>query len=79
MKLNTILIIDDEESLRHMLSILLKKEGYEVASIGSAEEGLKALEATPYDLVLCDVRMKGWMVSSFFAKSATAPMCPPWS
>ncbi len=59
MKLRSILIIDDEESLRHMLSILLKKEGYDVASVGGAEEGLKVIAAKPPDVVLCDVRMKG--------------------
>jgi two-component system response regulator AtoC len=59
MKLNKILIIDDEDSLRHMLSILLKKEGYEVSMTGTAEEGLRAIEQGRFDLVLCDVRMKG--------------------
>src|SRR5690606_32889138 len=48
-----------EDSLRHMLSILLKKEGYEVSMTGTAEEGLRAIEQGRFDLVLCDVRMKG--------------------
>lgn len=52
-----ILIIDDEESLRHMLTMTLKKEGYQVRSAADGEQGLKELLANSYDLVLCDVRM----------------------
>ncbi len=55
----SILVIDDEESIRHMLSMILKKDGYRVRCVDNGEEGLKELMARPdeYDLVLCDVRM----------------------
>lgn len=52
-----ILVIDDEESIRHMLSMLLKKEGYAVRVVEDGQEGLKELIANTYDLVICDVRM----------------------
>ncbi len=52
-----ILVVDDEESIRHMLSVLLDKEGYEVRTVGDGEEGLKELLAHEFDLTLCDVRM----------------------
>jgi two-component system response regulator AtoC len=52
-----ILVVDDEESIRHMLSVLLKKEGYAVRTVADGEEGLKELMAHEHDLVLCDVRM----------------------
>lgn len=52
-----ILVIDDEESIRHMLSMLLKKEGYAVRVVEDGQEGLKELVANTYDLVICDVRM----------------------
>lgn len=52
-----ILIVDDEESIRHMLSILLRKEGYEVSAVADGEQALQSLLAQPWDLVLCDVRM----------------------
>ncbi|AWV88279.1 sigma-54-dependent transcriptional regulator [Bradymonas sediminis] len=52
-----ILIVDDEENIRHMLSILLRKEGYEVSAVGDGEEALKSLLAQQWDLALCDVRM----------------------
>ena len=35
-----ILIVDDERSMRELLEIFLKKEGFAVASAASAEEGL---------------------------------------
>jgi two-component system response regulator AtoC len=52
-----ILVIDDEESIRHMLSVLLKKEGYAVKCVADGEEGLKEMMARDYDIALCDVRM----------------------
>ncbi len=52
-----ILVVDDEENIRHMLSIMLRKEGYLVQL---AEDGAQALELLlnePVDTVLCDIRM----------------------
>lgn len=52
-----ILIVDDEESFRHMLSVILIKEGYEVEASSNGEEGLQKATASPFDHILCDVRM----------------------
>lgn len=52
-----ILIIDDEESFRHMLSIILSKEGYEVDTASNGEEALQKVSSLSYDHVLCDIRM----------------------
>ncbi len=52
-----ILIIDDEESFRHMLSIILSKEGYEVETAPDGEEALQKLSSFSFDHVLCDIRM----------------------
>jgi two-component system response regulator AtoC len=54
-----ILIVDDEESFRHMLSVILIKEGYEVETSSNAEEGLRKAAASPFDQILCDIRMPG--------------------
>ncbi|HIJ80493.1 MAG TPA: sigma-54-dependent Fis family transcriptional regulator [Desulfuromonadales bacterium] len=54
-----ILVVDDELSMREFLSILLEREGYKVETAASAEEGLKAIELAPFDLVLSDVQMPG--------------------
>ncbi len=52
-----ILVIDDEESIRHMLTMLLGGEGWKVVAVEDGQEGLKELLARSYDLVLTDVRM----------------------
>jgi len=54
-----ILIVDDELSMREFLSILLEREGYDVSVAGNAEEALRLLELSPFDLVLSDVNMPG--------------------
>lgn len=51
-----ILVVDDEEPMRHMLKILLEQEGYQV---DTATDGVNALEKAEdgYDIILADVRM----------------------
>jgi two-component system response regulator PilR (NtrC family) len=52
-----ILIVDDERSIREMLEIFLKKEGFAVSSASSVEEGLAQVKASEFDLVISDIRM----------------------
>jgi two-component system response regulator PilR (NtrC family) len=52
-----ILIVDDEQSMREMLVILLKKEGLEVRPAGSRAEAAATLREGPVDLVLTDVKL----------------------
>ncbi len=52
-----ILVVDDEESIREFLEIMLKKEGYEVTV---AEDGLRAkdvLAKKSFDMVISDMQM----------------------
>jgi two-component system response regulator AtoC len=58
-KRKRVLIIDDEESLLNMLSVLLRKEGYEVSVSENGEKALKALENGEYQAAVCDIRMPG--------------------
>ena len=55
----SILIIDDEEVLQDVLSSLLRKEGYEVLSARTGEEGLRLLGEEEVDLVLLDLMLPG--------------------
>jgi len=52
-----VLIIDDEENMRHMLSVLLRRENFQVFLAGDGKQGLAAVSQKQVDLVLCDVRM----------------------
>ena len=52
-----LLIIDDEESMLEMLSIVTSKAGYEVTLARNGEEGLIALGKGDFPLVLCDLKM----------------------
>ncbi|MFN8091508.1 MAG: sigma-54 dependent transcriptional regulator [Vicinamibacteria bacterium] len=52
-----ILIVDDAQSMREMLAILLKKEGLDVRAAGSRAEAARALAEGDVDLVLTDVRL----------------------
>jgi len=53
----TILVADDEPSIRHVLTLVLAEKGYEVRAVSDGEEALKELGARAYDVLICDVRM----------------------
>ena len=55
--LNTILIVDDDESTRTFLSTLLQGAGYGVVVAGGVKAGLQVLEETWVDLLVADVRL----------------------
>lgn len=57
--MNKILIIDDEEKLRTLLSRIISLEGFEVVQAGDAKSGLKKLEGNEIDVVICDVKLPG--------------------
>jgi diguanylate cyclase (GGDEF)-like protein/PAS domain S-box-containing protein len=53
----TLLVVDDEESNRDMLSRRLRRAGYQVEAAGSGQEALDRIANSPYELVLLDVMM----------------------
>ncbi|MBS0166231.1 MAG: response regulator [Nitrospira sp.] len=57
MKSATILVIDDEESVRQALKRVLEDAGYQVAEAGNGRQGLELFRATPADLVITDIEM----------------------
>lgn len=52
-----ILIIDDEEKLRNLLTRIISLEGLEVLQAGDCKTALKKLEQNDIDVVLCDVKL----------------------
>jgi len=57
MSKGSILVVDDESEIREGLELLLKGEGYGVASAETGQSGLEKLEQHPYDLLLLDVSL----------------------
>jgi len=73
-----ILVIDDEENLRHMLTAMLRKQGFAVDVAASGREALQRLAAQVYDFILCDIRMPEMDGHAFLqqavARGVTAPI-----
>jgi two-component system, NtrC family, response regulator len=55
--LKKILIIDDEEKLRNLVSRIIGYEGFEVYQAGDCKTALKKMSENDIDVVLCDVRL----------------------
>ncbi|MFT4517642.1 MAG: two-component system response regulator GlrR [Halioglobus sp.] len=54
-----LLLVDDDASLLKLMVIRLEAEGYEVLTVGSADEALQTLRNNPVELVLTDLRLEG--------------------
>jgi two-component system response regulator PilR (NtrC family) len=52
-----ILVVDDERSIRELLEIVLKKEGFSVTVAPNAIEGLERSKTIEFDLVVSDINM----------------------
>ena len=55
----SILVVDDELSMREFLKILLEKEGHRVTTASDASSVLDLMQNEDFDLVLSDIRMPG--------------------
>lgn len=70
--MKNILIIDDEEKLRGLLSRIVKSEGFDVVQAPDLKSGFKKLEQNDIDLVLCDVKLPDGNGVDFVSKVKTA-------
>jgi two-component system response regulator PilR (NtrC family) len=52
-----ILVVDDDPSLRNMMSIVLKKEGYDITTVDSAQSALNILKKEDVGLLISDIKM----------------------
>ncbi len=55
--MNKVLIIDDEAQIRKLLARMMELEGYEVCQATDCKSGLKQIEVSSPEVVLCDVRL----------------------
>jgi len=56
-KIFNILVVDDEESMRELLDVMLSREGYQVTSAESGRKAISLLEKKDFDLLLCDIKL----------------------
>jgi len=66
-----LLIVDDEENMRHMLAAMFRGSPYQVDLAADGREALQMIEKTLYDVILCDIKMPN-MDGIEFLKSAGA-------
>ncbi|MBN2429640.1 MAG: sigma-54-dependent Fis family transcriptional regulator [Deltaproteobacteria bacterium] len=53
----SILVVDDEESMREFLAIMLHREGYKVTAAEDGAQALVCLNNNSYDLIISDIQM----------------------
>lgn len=54
----SILIVDDEKGQRDILTLILKKEGYDIVDVSGVREALAQLEKREFDLIMTDLKMQ---------------------
>lgn len=72
-----ILVVDDEERMRKIVSDFLHREGYEIEEAGDGAEAVEKFELAPADLIILDVmmpRMDGWQVCREIRKNSKVPI-----
>src|SRR3972149_4510985 len=52
-----ILVIDDDENIRKMLTAILEDEGYTAESVGTAKKAIEKTKKSFYNLALIDIRL----------------------
>lgn len=52
-----VLVIDDEEKLRNLMSKIISIEGFEVLQAKDIKSGLKLIDANDFDVIVCDVKL----------------------
>jgi two-component system, OmpR family, alkaline phosphatase synthesis response regulator PhoP len=69
----SVLVVEDEEDIRELVSYNLHREGYQVAGVASGEDALAAVAAKPPDLVLLDLMLPGLDGLSVCRKLKSSP------
>jgi CheY-like chemotaxis protein len=66
-----ILVIDDEEAVRDILSRMLRTKGHQVETASDGDEGIELFKKQPFDLVFTDLgmpKLSGWDVGKALKK-----------
>jgi len=54
-----ILVVDDDEAIRHLVEAVLKREHYDVDTADGGSDAISKMELTQYDVVVLDLMMPG--------------------
>lgn len=68
MKKASILLIDDDDSLRRVMEFSLTEAGHKVQTAASGEDGLRLFEKDSFDAVITDITMPGMSGMEVLAK-----------
>ena len=72
-----VLIAEDDDSLRHLLTIALKRDGYQILAVRDGKEALNAFATATFDIVLLDINMPiidGYEVCTELRKRTDVPI-----
>ena len=73
-----ILVIDDEDSIREYLSMMLEREGYEVRASADGKKAIKLNSQDEFDVVVTDIQLPGMsgieILSSLKESDPTVPV-----
>ncbi len=57
--LASVLVVDDQASIRETMVITFRREGYDVQSAESGEQAMEIISRIPLDVVITDLRLSG--------------------
>ncbi len=73
-----ILVVDDEDSIREYLSMMLEREGYEVVSSADGKKAAKKTSSETFDVIITDIQLPGMtgieLLSSLRDGNPTVPV-----
>jgi DNA-binding response OmpR family regulator len=64
-----VLVVDDDESIRQIVTIFLRDEGYEVLAVAHGQAAMEVVDSFAPDLILLDLRMPimdGWEFARWY-------------
>jgi DNA-binding response OmpR family regulator len=72
----TVLVVDDDHQVGYTISELLRRRGHAVTTVATGREALATAAATPFEMIILDVRMPGMdgftVLSALRAQGCTA-------
>lgn len=74
MAMSHILIIEDENVIRHSLKRLLERHNYKVSEAGSVKEATDSYQLSNFDLIITDLRLPGAPGTDIIAQAESVPV-----